>query len=79
MLSFSPSYVRQNLFKLIKQVNVESRPIEIVSKRNDEAAVLISKKDWDAIQETLYLQSAGVLNRIKENEKEDVENLDDID
>ncbi len=79
MLSYNPTNARQNLYQLIKQVNEDNTPIEITSAKSDNGAVLVSKKDWDAIQETLYLQSAGVLDRIKHYENEETEDLGDID
>ena len=51
----SASQARANLFKLLEQVNRDSKPLIITSRRGD--GVLISKDDWDSIQETLYLQS----------------------
>ncbi|WP_373894692.1 type II toxin-antitoxin system Phd/YefM family antitoxin [Virgibacillus natechei] len=79
MLSFNPTNARQNLYQLIKQVNDDNTPIEITSAKNDDGAVLVSKKDWNAIQETLYLQSVGVLDRIKHFKDEETEDLGDID
>ncbi|MDJ0511185.1 MAG: type II toxin-antitoxin system Phd/YefM family antitoxin [Crocosphaera sp.] len=49
------SQARANLFKLLEQVNQESKPCIITSRKGD--GVLISKDDWENIQETLYLQS----------------------
>ena len=51
----SASQARANLFKLLEQVNQDSQPCVITSRRGD--GVLISKDDWESIQETLYLQS----------------------
>ena len=51
----SASQARANLFKLLEQVNKESKPCIITSHKGD--GVLISKNDWENIQETLYLQS----------------------
>ncbi|MDJ0569365.1 MAG: type II toxin-antitoxin system Phd/YefM family antitoxin [Pleurocapsa sp. MO_192.B19] len=51
----SASQARANLFKLLEQVNQDSKPCIITSRRGD--GVLISKDDWESIQETLYLQS----------------------
>ncbi|MEM8723557.1 MAG: type II toxin-antitoxin system Phd/YefM family antitoxin [Cyanobacteria bacterium P01_G01_bin.39] len=51
----SASQARANLFKLLEQVNQESKPCIITSRKGD--GVLISKDDWESIQETLYLQS----------------------
>lgn len=49
------SQARANLFKLLEQVNRDSKPCVITSRKGD--GVLISKDDWESIQETLYLQS----------------------
>lgn len=51
----SASHARANLFKLLEQVNRQSEPCIITSRKGD--GVLISKDDWESIQETLYLQS----------------------
>lgn len=51
----SASQARANLFKLLEQVNQESKPCIITSRKGD--GVLISKDDWENLQETLYLQS----------------------
>ncbi|MEL6439290.1 MAG: type II toxin-antitoxin system Phd/YefM family antitoxin [Cyanobacteria bacterium J06621_8] len=51
----SASQARANLFKLLEQVNQESKPCIITSRKGD--GVLIAKDDWESIQETLYLQS----------------------
>jgi len=41
---------------------------------------MISKKDWDAIQETLYLQSSGVADTIQQRKQEnEFIALEDID
>lgn len=52
---YTASQARANLFKLLEQVNQESKPCIITSRKGD--GVLISKDDWESIQETLYLQS----------------------
>ncbi|MGE4170665.1 MAG: type II toxin-antitoxin system Phd/YefM family antitoxin [Candidatus Margulisiibacteriota bacterium] len=55
---------RQHLYNLIHEVNENHQPIEITSKNGN--AVLISSEDWEAIQETLYLeQIPGMRNSIK--------------
>ena len=58
MLSFNPTNARQNLYQLIQEVNEDSTPIEITSLKNNDGAVLISKRDWGAIQETLYCRGS---------------------
>ena len=47
---------RQNLFQLVADVNVGFNPITIVNNKGKNA-VLIGEDDWNAIQETLYLNS----------------------
>ncbi|XGV95145.1 MAG: type II toxin-antitoxin system Phd/YefM family antitoxin [Leptolyngbya sp. BL-A-14] len=51
----SASEARANLFSLVEQVNQDHMPREITSRKGN--AVLLSKADWDSLQETLYLQS----------------------
>lgn len=52
-MAMTASEARKNLFPLIEQVNNDRRPIEITSKRGD--AVLISRADYEALEETAYL------------------------
>lgn len=57
--------VKDNLYSLIDEVTESHKPITIKGKHND--AVLISKEDWDAIAETIYLNSIpGMVDSIKE-------------
>lgn len=51
------SYARQNLAKLMDEVERDRAPVHISRQRNRGAAVLVSEADWDAMQETLYLLS----------------------
>ncbi len=53
----SVSELRKNLYNVIKNVAKTNEPIIITSRNAHDSAVLISKKDWEDIQETLYLQS----------------------
>lgn len=70
----------KNLYGLIKHVVSDSQPVEISNTTNEqESVVVISKSDWNAIQETLYLQNVGVLDRIKQFEEEETEELGEID
>lgn len=52
-MSITASEARKNLFPLIQQVNDDRTPVEITSRRGD--AVLISKADYDALEETAHL------------------------
>ena len=55
MTTLTASDARANLYRLIDEAAVSHEPIVIAGKRN--SAVLISEKDWSAIQETMYLAS----------------------
>lgn len=52
-MSITASEARKNLFPLIQQVNDDRVAVEITSKRGD--AVLISKAEYDALEETAHL------------------------
>ncbi|AFZ54418.1 type II toxin-antitoxin system Phd/YefM family antitoxin [Cyanobacterium aponinum AL20118] len=63
------STARNNLFSLIEQVNQDHHPRIISSKKGD--VVILSKEDWDSLQETLYLQSIpNLVSSIKTAEKD---------
>ena len=47
------SEARAQLFPLIEQVNNDSTPIIITSKKGN--AVLVSESEWESIVETMYL------------------------
>ncbi|HUY25386.1 MAG TPA: type II toxin-antitoxin system prevent-host-death family antitoxin [Candidatus Saccharimonadales bacterium] len=52
-MAVTASDARKRLFPLIEQANNDQQPIEITSKRGD--AVLLSRADFDALQETAWL------------------------
>jgi prevent-host-death family protein len=52
-MSITASEARKNLFPLIEQVNDDRTPIEITSRRGD--AVLMSRADYEALEETAHL------------------------
>jgi antitoxin YefM len=47
------SEARSRLFPLMEQVNTDSTPILITSKKGN--AVLVSESEWEAIIETMYV------------------------
>jgi antitoxin YefM len=49
------SHVRENLFRLVDELQLDHEPLLITGKRSN--AVLISEGDWNAVQETLLLVS----------------------
>ena len=56
MNSINITQARSNLYKLVADVNRDSVPITITNNKGKNG-VLISEDDWNAIQETLYLNS----------------------
>jgi antitoxin YefM len=52
-MAITASEARKNLFPLIEQVNDDRTPVEINSRRGD--AVLISRDDYEALEETAHL------------------------
>ncbi len=55
-MSITASEARRNLFPLIEQVNDDRTPVEITSRRGD--AVLMSRADYEALEETAHLLRA---------------------
>jgi prevent-host-death family protein len=65
MTTLTATEARANLYRVIDETAESHVPVRITSKRNN--AVLLSEKDWDAIQETLYLLSVpGMRESIKD-------------
>jgi antitoxin YefM len=52
-MAITASEARRNLFPLIEQVNNDRMPVEINSRRGN--AVLISRDDYEALEETAHL------------------------
>lgn len=52
-MAITASDARKNLFSLLEQVNNDRTPVEITSRRGD--AVLISRVDFEALEETAHL------------------------
>lgn len=68
MTSISSTLARNKLYALIDEVAKTSTPITITGKRSN--AVMVSEADWNAIQETLYLNSIkGMSESIKKGMK----------
>lgn len=65
MASTNATNARKNLFRLMEQVNENHEPVLITGKK--ASAVLVSESDWQAIEETLYLNAipgmAGSIRR----------------
>lgn len=71
MTAISITKARSNLYQLMEEVNNNCEPITITNSRGVNG-VLISEKDWNAIQETLYLNSVpGMVKSILNAENEE--------
>ena len=55
-MAITASEARKNLFPLIQRVNDDRTPVEITSKHGD--AGLMSRADYDALEETAHLLRA---------------------
>lgn len=65
MNAINVTQARANLFQLIANVNFNSEPITLTNNKGKNA-VLIGEDDWNAIQETLYLNSIpGMYDSLK--------------
>lgn len=72
MEDISLSSASNNLAHLITQVNLQSETVRIISEDSEMLqAVLVSAAEWDAIQETLYLERTGTLAKVRERQADD--------
>jgi len=63
------STARKNIYRLVDEVNETHVPYLLTGKNSK--AILVSIEDWNAIQETLHLQSIpGMVESIKAAEAE---------
>ncbi|GKT03950.1 type II toxin-antitoxin system Phd/YefM family antitoxin [Furfurilactobacillus entadae] len=83
MENYTPTNARKNFYKILKDVNNQKKPITVMPANGNEndAAVVISKKDWDSIAETLYLEGTGTMDKVRRrmNDDSDFTNVDAID
>lgn len=79
--TFTPTGARKDLYQILKRVATNHQPITIQQKDENLDTVIISKSDYDALQETLYLTSTGTLNKVtkREQDQSGFTNVDDID
>lgn len=76
MKSYTVTQARKDIYQLVANVEKTHEPIQIVGKNNN--AILISERDWDGIQETLYLMSIpGMTESILEGMNAPLEELSD--
>ncbi len=77
----TPTNARKEFYELLKQVNDSHEPVIISGSKSENNAVIIGQKDWNSIQETLYLESTGTMDNVREREKDSggYTNIDDLD
>ena len=56
MKEYKITDARANLYGIVSDVNLAYNPVKIVNTKGDNA-VILSERDWNSIQETLYLYS----------------------
>lgn len=72
MTIYTSTQARAKLFNLIDETNQTHEPIYIKGKRGD--AVILSKEDYESMQETLYLHSIpGLVEEIISASEEPIE------
>jgi prevent-host-death family protein len=68
---YTPTSARKNLFQIIKDVNVNKSPVEIVPQAGQQGVAVIPLDDWRSIQETMYLTQCGVMDVVHERKADD--------
>lgn len=58
MNAINVTQARANLFKIMAFVNENAQPVTLTNNKGKNA-VLIGEDDWNAIQETMYLNSVS--------------------
>lgn len=78
---YTPTNARKNLYGIIKDVSTNKTVVEIVPSSGDGGVAVISLTDWSAIEETLFLEQSGVMDRVRKREKDDTgfTDVDDLD
>ncbi|MTV19424.1 type II toxin-antitoxin system prevent-host-death family antitoxin [Staphylococcus delphini] len=80
MYRVTADHAEKELLSMIKKVSEQDEPILICDNQTGNHAVLLSQNDWDRIQETLFLETTGTMEKVRKREKESsgFVNIDDI-
>ncbi len=82
MTAITATKARENIYRLMEDVNTNCTPVTITNTRGKNA-VLIGEEDWRAIEETLHLMSIpGLTESILEGGKTAIEDClteDEVD
>jgi antitoxin YefM len=74
MTFYTASQARTKIFKIMDEVNATHKPVYIKSKRN--GVVILSKEDYDGLQETLAINSVpGLAQSILEASNAPIEDF----
>lgn len=63
MDTYTPTNARKDIYNLIRAVVANHTTIQIASTP-DEAVVMVSKDDWNAMQEYIALLENGVIDEV---------------
>jgi prevent-host-death family protein len=74
----NPTTARANLFSLIKNANRDSQPVIIAGANDSRSAVLLGKKDYDALQETMNLMMNGQIQATLSRKDDESVDLDEM-
>ncbi|KRL33925.1 type II toxin-antitoxin system Phd/YefM family antitoxin [Liquorilactobacillus uvarum] len=74
----NPTKARTNLFSLIKSANRDSTPVIIAGADDNRSVVLIGKRDYDALQETMNLIVNGQIQTTLSRKDDESVNLDEL-
>jgi PHD/YefM family antitoxin component YafN of YafNO toxin-antitoxin module len=79
--NYTPTDARKNLFKIIKEVNVQRHAVEILPASGGAGVAVIPLSDWSSIKETLFLEQTGVMDVVRERASDDsgFVDIDDLD
>jgi len=74
----NPTTARTNLFSLIKNDNRDSQPVIIAGSNDSRSAVLMGKKDYDALLETMNLMMNGQIQATLSRKDDESVDLDEM-
>jgi len=73
MPTLNASTARKSFYRIIDEVNEGHAPVTVMGKRN--TVVILSERDWQDIQETLYISSiSGLKESILASGREPISN-----
>lgn len=68
--TFSLMAAYQNFDKILQQLSPGSQPVTIQTQQHRHDLIIMNKKDYLALQETLFLASNGTLATVAQREKD---------